>query len=418
MTVESVAAPRSAPSHRWRVLGIGVAANGCMGAAISGIPATAILLRASYGLDTSALGRALAALGLGLAVSELPWGIVADRLGDRRVLLTGLVLSGLVFLLMTAFVGPTDGYSTRLLAPALLLIGAIGGSLNGSSGRAVMAWFPEAERGFAMSIRQMSLPVGGALGAFILPGTAQHWGFRAAYGELAASCLSTASFAWAWLHEPPSPTSPARPATHARAQNPLREWQTWRTVCAVGALCVPQVAVVTFAAVFLNDVVGLGTRAISAAIVTVQLLAAVARVASGRFTDRRKNRRPFLKACALSTALIFVSLAILLQVSQLSPAGSRVSVALAVVLLVLGGAVASAWHGIAYTELATIAGMDRVATALGLANTFAFASYFLTPWVIPLLLRAGTWQPVWLAAAATALLAFLLFPKPAAHRSE
>src|ERR1700749_134906 len=106
MIEESVGAPRAA-AHRWRVLGIGVAANGSMGAAISGIPATAIFIRAGYGLSTPELGSALAAMGLGLAVCELPWGIVADRVGDRRVLLTGLALTGLVFLVMAAFVVPT-----------------------------------------------------------------------------------------------------------------------------------------------------------------------------------------------------------------------------------------------------------------------------------------------------------------------
>src|ERR1700753_3305654 len=94
---------RFGSSHRWRVLGIGVAANGSIGAAISGIPATAVFLRSGYRLTTASLGSAFGAMGLGLALSELPWGLLTDRIGDRKVLLLGLSLTGLVLAWMAAF---------------------------------------------------------------------------------------------------------------------------------------------------------------------------------------------------------------------------------------------------------------------------------------------------------------------------
>lgn len=199
---------RFSASHRWRVLGIGVAANAAIAAAFGGIPATAVFIRNGYQLDNSTFGWVIAAMGLGIAVSELPWGLVTDWLGDRKVLLTGLCLTGVVLALMAAFVAPTAGYvpAAALLGFSLLLMGGIGGSVNGSSGRAVMAWFQEGERGLAMSVRQTSVPAGGALGALILPTTAEYLGFRAVYGILAAFCFIIAAFTWAWLHEPPRRT--------------------------------------------------------------------------------------------------------------------------------------------------------------------------------------------------------------------
>ncbi|TJX28281.1 MAG: MFS transporter, partial [Mesorhizobium sp.] len=53
------------PNHRWKVLGIGVAANAGFSATFSGIPATAVLLRQSYHLSNAELGLALGLLGLG-----------------------------------------------------------------------------------------------------------------------------------------------------------------------------------------------------------------------------------------------------------------------------------------------------------------------------------------------------------------
>ena len=44
-----------------------------------------------------------------------------------------------------------------------------GSSVNSASGRAVMHWFTAEERGFALGLRQASLPLGGALAAVALP---------------------------------------------------------------------------------------------------------------------------------------------------------------------------------------------------------------------------------------------------------
>lgn len=373
-----------------------------MGAAFAGIPATGVFLRSGYELDNRRLGWVLAAMGLGLAVSELPWGLVTDRLGDRKVLLAGLGLTGAVLAWMAALVSPTAGTApaTALLGVGMFLVGAVGGSLNGSSGRAVMAWFQEGERGFAMSVRQTSLPVGGALGALVLPATAEHLGFRAVFGLLAAFCFVTATFTWAWLHEPPN----AATAPHA-ARTPLRDRRIWRMVFGLGALCVPQVAVVTFAAVFLHDVGRLGTAGVSVCIVGFQLAAACARVLGGRFTDRRGNRRSYLKVCAVATSCLF---AVLAFVVALGAVGAAVGV------LIFGATAAMMWHGVAFTELATIAGMKHVATALGLGNTFAFGAYFLTPILVSFALDASGWPAVWLAASASALLASALFPSAGA----
>ncbi|WP_245478261.1 MULTISPECIES: hypothetical protein [unclassified Mesorhizobium] len=51
------------PNHRWKVLGIGVAANAGFSATFSGVPATAVVMRQGYQLDNASLGLALGLLG-------------------------------------------------------------------------------------------------------------------------------------------------------------------------------------------------------------------------------------------------------------------------------------------------------------------------------------------------------------------
>src|SRR6266702_844622 len=244
-----------AASHRWKVLGVGFAANASFSAAFSGIPTTAVFLRSGYHLGNDGLGLVLGMLGLGIAISELPWGLLTDRWGDRRVLLLGLLTTAAALTAMAGFVVPNGADAPGIvpLALGLLAVGLLGGSVNGSSGRAVMAWFREGERGLAMSIRQTAVPAGGGLGALMLPALASRFGFASVYAVLALACAMTAAFAWRWLHEPSHADAEGAGAPHGNAVlggasasvSPLRDIGIWRVALGSGVLCVPQLAVVT-----------------------------------------------------------------------------------------------------------------------------------------------------------------------------
>ncbi|MCA8204934.1 MFS transporter [Burkholderia sp. AU33545] len=400
------------PAHRWRVLAAGVAANMSFSAAAAGIPTTAVWMRSAYHLDNGALGLVLGALGFGVALSELPWGIAADRFGDRRVLLTGLVATAAMLALMVATIVPTAHAVPPLMrvVAAMCCVGLLGGSVNGSSGRAVMRWFGERERGLAMSIRQTAVPLGGGVGAALLPSLASHAGFAAVYGALMLLCAGSAALTWRWLHEPPDvPAGTHRPVAQqqpvAPVRSPLASGRVWRIVLGIGALCAPQFAVLTFATVFLHDFGRLGLAGISAAMVALQLGAMVMRVWSGRHTDRHGNRRAYLRG---SVCVAAGSFALLAAATAGSP---HVPLAAIVAILVFAGICVSAWHGVAYTELATLAGANHAGTALGMANTIVYLGLFATPLAIPPLLAVSSWSVVWLAAALIAGATWPLFAR-------
>ncbi|AFJ87066.1 MFS transporter permease [Burkholderia vietnamiensis] len=452
------------PAHRWRVLAAGVAANMSFSAAAAGIPTTAVWMRSAYHLDNAALGLVLGALGFGVALSELPWGIAADRFGDRRVLLTGLVATAAMLAVMVAAIVPSAHAVPPLLrvVAAMCCVGLLGGSVNGSSGRAVMRWFGERERGLAMSIRQTAVPLGGGVGAALLPALASHAGFAAVYGALMLLCAGSAALTWRWLHEPPggvvafapsatsaasvatatsgasdssvasaasvpsatsrtsdtsaasaapstsstSTTPPAaQQASAAPARGPLASARVWRIVLGIGALCAPQFAVLTFATVFLHDFGRLGLAGISTAMVALQAGAMVMRVWSGRHTDRHGNRRAYLRGSVCVAAGAFSLLAAATAASPYVPLGAIVAI------LVFAGICVSAWHGVAYTELATLAGANHAGTALGMANTVVYLGLFATPLAIPPLLAVSSWSVVWLATALIAGATYPLFAR-------
>ena len=125
--------------------------------------------------------------------------------------------------------------------------------------------------------------------------------------------------------------------------------------------------------------------------------------------DRHGNRRPFLRLCSALSALAFLVLWLLVIAAARQPA----LMLLLPVIVVMAGILVSAWHGVAYTELATLAGAGHIGTALSLANSFVFVGFCLVPIAIPWLLLLFAWPGVWLAAAICAAIARPIFLRAA-----
>ncbi len=266
-----------------------------------------------------------------------------------------------------------------------------------------MGWFPPGSHGFAISLRVAAVPLGGAIGALILPTLALHVGFRAVYGFLTAFALVATLVIVCWLDEPPLP-----PAGHrATTVSPLRRWIIWRISISAFLLDFPQFTVLSFAAIYLHTVHHVGIGTISGLLFAVQALGAVSRVASGRWTDRRggRHRRTLVIAYSWIIAACFAALAL----CESGPAW------LAAALMVLAGLLSCGWHGVHYAEIAIMAGKERSGTALGMENTMVFAGAFLTPLVIPGILAATSWPAVMLLIGAVpAVLSALVMPRETA----
>lgn len=397
----TAARPRIAA--RWKVLAAGTLANTAFSVVVNGIPLTAVLMRGSYSLDTAALGLALGLMGLGIALSELPWGMLTDAWGDRPVLLTGLGGTAIALAALAMGVVPQGGTppTFALLCAGLLTVGLLGGSVNGSSGRAIMGWFAASERGLAMSIRQTALPLGGALAALVLPWLTARYGFGVLFGVLAACNALAGLLVWAWVRQPQAlPGAAQAPSATAPSPSALKNPAVWRISLGIGLLCAPQFAILTFGTVFLHDAAHVPMAGIAAAMAGLQIGAMVLRIWSGRWTDRRGNRLEYLRACAGLSAALFAALA---MASMAGWSGAALAVPMAV-----AGICVSAWHGVAYAELATRAGAARAGTALGLCNTLVFIANFVTPLSVAQMLDAAGWPWVWWAGAAVALIALPL----------
>src|SRR5437763_3927643 len=120
----------SAQRYRWVVLGAGTFAQASFSASTVGLPALGPALKSDYGLTLGETGVVLAATGIGMLFTLLPWGLVADRVHERWVIATGLTAAAgslAVASTTTSFGGVTA---------AIVATGAHGASVNDASGRA------------------------------------------------------------------------------------------------------------------------------------------------------------------------------------------------------------------------------------------------------------------------------------------
>ncbi len=172
--------------YRWTILSAGVLAQAAFSAILLGLPAIAPAIQHHYELTLTQVGVVLAALNFGSLATLLLWGIVADRIGERAVISIGQ--AGTAAALVWAAYAPS--FATLVLA--LSGAGALGAGVNAASGRAVMAWFGEEERGLALGIRQMAVPLGGAVAAGALPALNEQISLHAAFDGLAVGCFVAA----------------------------------------------------------------------------------------------------------------------------------------------------------------------------------------------------------------------------------
>ncbi len=370
-----------APRYRWVVLAVGVLGTMVVGALRQGLGGLAPVVRDELALSLAEVGLLFTALTVGMTLALIPFGALADRLGERAVLGGGLAATTAV-LVLAARSG-----SFGLLAAALFLVGAFAASATGASGRAVMGWFGRRERGLALGVRQTAIPLGGAVATLSLPAIALAASLEAAFLALAAF-TAVAAAASALLMRDPPPAPASRPVVDAPP--PMRDPRIWRLGLGSGLLVMGQSAVIGFVALFLIDARGLTVGAAAAVLAAIQLVAAVARIAVGVRSDRSERRIVPLRHAGLAGALLLAAAAL---------AADAPGFVVLTLLVAAVGAI-SAWNGLSFTAAAEMSGRARAGTAMSLQNTLVSVLGALTPPLFGLLVEATSWQAAYLLVAA------------------
>src|SRR5690349_21511349 len=129
--------------RRWLVLAVGMVGLIAACAFQYGLPFLVPAFRAD-GLTLAQAGLLISAPVAGILSSLVLWGVVTDRVGERRVLLAGLVAT-------VALLGVASTVESPVGLGVLLgLAGATSACVHVASGRLILGWFAAHERGLAM----------------------------------------------------------------------------------------------------------------------------------------------------------------------------------------------------------------------------------------------------------------------------
>jgi sugar phosphate permease len=334
--------------YRWVILAAGTIAQASFACAAVAFPALGPALRSDYALTLGEVGVVLAAISIGMLFAFLPWGLLADRYDERWVIAIGLAAAGVAL----AAAGATTTYESVTLV--LIVAGALGASVNAASGRAVMSWFGPAELGLALGIRQTAIPIGGAIGAALLPVLASAGGTRLAFFWLGGACAVGALVAGVFMRG-----APPREPELGDVTRPLREPRLWLLAGGAALYLTAQMGITGFVVLFLHDHRHVSVHAAAALLAAINVFAIAARIASGRISDRMHTRLRPLRAIGFVLAAATAAVAILTD----GP------LALLVPAFLVAGVLSMSWNALAFAAAAEAAGAARTGAALGFQQT-------------------------------------------------
>lgn len=340
-----------AERRRWAILAIGTFAQAATCSFLYGVPMLVPALHDRDGLSLVQASFLVSAPIVGLLLTLIAWGALADRYGERVVMVTGVGSSAVLLAAVTAVSGPVA------VGLMLALAGAAAASVNAASGRVVMGWFPVHERGLAMGTRQTAQPLGVALAALVLPPLADSVGPRDALLFPAVLCALAAIAVFVVVVDP---SRPKREPGEPPPGSPYRGSATLARIHLSSAmLVVPQFAVATFTLAYLVTQRHWDSGVAGRWIFGFQAAGALGRIGSGVWSDRVGSRlRPMRQLAVTSAALmVAIGLAALLHSGWI------------VVGFALGAVVTVADNGLAYTAVAEQAGSAWSGRALGVQNT-------------------------------------------------
>lgn len=368
--------------YRWAVLAAGTTAQASFSTVTFAIAVLAPALRDEYDLSLTQVGVVLTAEWIGLTLSLLPWGFAADRFGERWTLGVGLVGCGI------CLVGAAFAPDYASLVALLLLAGALGGSVQSGSGRAVTSWFARDERGLALGVRQTAVPVGGLIAAVAIPLLGDP---RSGFLFLSALVFGGALVGVVVLR-----SGAVHELEAADVEWTVRDRRLWIVCAASGLYVVPQVALMGFVVLFLHDARGFSTASAAAVLAVAQALAAALRIGVGRWSDVIGSRvRPL--------RLIGVGVAVMLAVVAVTAVRDAW---ILVPAIAIATALSMAWNGLSFTIAAEIGG-SRSGAAIGIQQTALAAAGILVPVAFAAAVSATSWQAAFLVAAVFPLAGWL-----------
>jgi FSR family fosmidomycin resistance protein-like MFS transporter len=323
--------------------------------------------QAELGLSLAATGVLKSCYSGALAAAQVPAGLLAERLGERPLLVIGTLLTGLGFVAL----GTTGGFAT--LALWLLIAGAGSGTQHPLNATVVAAAYPDKGRRAALGIYNFTGDLGKVAVPMCLALVIASFGWRVATTGYGLIGLAVAALALAAMRLLAAGDRPARPRTPHAASSPPSGWgiSDWRGFRALSAIGVIDSAGRTGLLTFLPFL--LAAKGADVATIGLALGLTFAGGASGKFLCGVLAERVGLLRTVILTELVTaggILLVLPLPLAATLPC-----------LPVLGAAL-NGTSSVLYATVAEFVVAERRARAFGLFYTLGIGSSAIAPFVL------------------------------------
>ena len=354
---------------RWGILALIMAAQTMANVGPLGIPSIAPLIREDLGLSMAQAGSFLSAYYIGAALMSLPAGWMADRWGVLMTMVVGqAIIAGGLF-------GVAGSGAFSLLTVIMVCAGAGYGMLNPTTAKAAMAWFPRRQRATAVGLKQVGLPLGGAVGALVMPPLALWLGWRSTVTLPASLIAALALLTWLLYRDPPS-TSVAVSGTSAGGRmslaRVLANRDLWLVSISTLVFAGMQTVWMSFLVLYLTDVLRLSLVQAGRYLVMAQVAGMAGRVIFGMLSDgyfEGRRRIVLVIAGVGSTACSLV----------MAETGPQTGAWVLAPLALAFGFFGIGWNGVQHTLLAELVGPRGAGTAVGLGLSISSLGVSICP---------------------------------------
>ena len=336
---------------------------------VSVVSPLAPFIMSDLGLTKAMLGLAGGIANIGIAITAIVFGKLADQRGERLILMLGSVMTGLG-IIITSRVG-----SYYALLAGLFFTGMWYAAQTPAGSKAIRDWYPPRRLGFALGVKQTGIPLGGFIGALLFPFLALNWGWRVAMIAAGTIAIASGVLFYVWYRERQG--TPNNSGTNIKQNKGvimsiLRDWNFMllqvTTIFYVGA----QFVMVTYLILFLHDVVGFSIVVAGMCLAVSQLGGIFGRIFLGLLSDSffKGARRPIM---LITGVLLILVLLVLTRFDSNTPFW------LAAVVSWFFGMAALGWNAIELAFVMKMVKPEQGATAVGVTITVMQLGVLLIP---------------------------------------
>jgi sugar phosphate permease len=136
------------------------------------------IMRPLFHMSAAEAGSYMSAFYFGYIITQLPAGVIADRLGPRWILALSLLVPGFMLFMMQFMVSYAMGFWIRFV------IGLFAGADMAAASRALTEWFPGKQRGVAWGFLMAGPSLGLLLPNWVCPPINAMWGWKAVFATI------------------------------------------------------------------------------------------------------------------------------------------------------------------------------------------------------------------------------------------